>query len=116
MALLTTQDVVFAGLTPSYAACTGGGDTFTADNDTFIHVKNGSAGALTVTITPQATSVGGQAITPIAVSIPAGQERMIGPFPPAFFNNPSTGVGSITYSGVTSLTIAVIRARAPQGA
>jgi hypothetical protein len=116
MALLATQDVVYAGLLPTYAAATGGGDTFVADQDTILHAKNGSGGALTVTVAVAATSVGGQAITSIAVSVPAGSERMIGPFPPNFFNSPSTGVASITYSGVTSLTVAIIRARAPSGA
>ena len=117
MATLSTQDINYTGLAPSYAACTGGGDNFTPDGDTFIPVKTGSGGALPVTIAVKATSVGGQAIGNVVVSVPAAGERMIGPFPANFFGDPTNaGLGAITYSGVTSLTIAVLRSRAPSGA
>jgi hypothetical protein len=114
MAALTLQTIVEAGVTPSYASAAGGGDTAKNDNgDVFLHVKNGSGGALTVTVTAQKTS----AITPgmgsttksnVAVSVGAGSEEMIGPFAPLAFNNASGNL-AITYSGVTSLTIAAIK-------
>ncbi len=108
MALLATQKVVRTGLAPTYAAAAAGGDTFTPGQAVMLHVKNASAGALTVTVvTPGTTS--GQAIDDIIVSVPATTgDRMIGPLPGSLITNTATGVGNITYSGVTSLTVAII--------
>lgn len=108
MAVLTVQTVNRSGLAPSYAAAAGGGDKFSPDDRTFLHVKNGSGGALTVTIaTPKTTSFGA-AIADIAVSVPAAGERMIGPFPRQHFADTDDGLADITYSGVTSLTVAAV--------
>lgn len=41
------------------------------------------------------------------VAVPAGGERVIGPFPKARFNDASDKV-LISYSGVTSVTVAVL--------
>jgi hypothetical protein len=108
MALLTTQTVVPGGTTPAYVAANAGGDTVTPGNDTFLHAKNASGGSLTVTV---------DSVTPcnygsdhdLVVAIPAGSERMIGPLPASRFASPTTGLVSVTYSGVTSLTVAAIR-------
>lgn len=114
---LAIQDITNLGLAPVYAAAAGGGDKIPgSDADTFIHVKNGSGGALTVTVVTPGTVVGsgGLAVADVAVSVPAGGERMIGPFPPDIYGNPAdAGKVAITYSGVTSLTIAAIRCRRP---
>lgn len=109
MADLTTQVITRAGLAPTYAAAAGGGDKFIPDDDVFVHVKNGSGAPITVTfVTPG--NVEGEPIADRTVSIPATTgERMIGPFPKQYFaDNADAGKCSITYSGVTSLTIAVI--------
>jgi hypothetical protein len=109
MATLATQSITRAGAAPSYAAATGGGDRFTPGQRTFLHVKNGSGGALTVTVSSQSRSViPNVSITSLAVSVPAAGERMIGPLPPEIFMaTDGTGLGDITYSGVTSLTVGV---------
>lgn len=105
MAVLTVQNVVRAGLEATYAAAAAGGDSFPNDGkDTFAHVKNGSGGSIDVTIETPGT-VDGLAIADRVVAVPAGEERMIGPFPTATYSN---SVG-LTYSGVTSLTVAAIR-------
>lgn len=108
MALLATQTVVRTGLAPSYSAAAGGGDTFNPSPESFLHVKNGSGAPITVTVvTPGAT--GGLAIADVSVSVPATTgDRMIGPLPGSLFADPTTGLGSITYSGVTSLTVAIV--------
>lgn len=108
MALLATQQVVRTGLAPSYSAAAGGGDTFNPGPETFLHVKNTSGGSITVTVvTPGAT--GGLAIADVSVAVPATTgDRMIGPLPGSLFADATTGLGSITYSGVTNLTVAVI--------
>ena len=108
MAALTVQNVALIGLAPAYAVAAGGGDTFVNNPDTFLHVKNGGASPITVTVVTPAT-VNSIAIADVAVSVPAAGERMIGPFIPTNLFNDSTGVASITYSAVTSVTVAAIR-------
>lgn len=103
MATLTVADINTAGYTPTYASAAGGGDQFSNDGKTLIHIKNGSGGSITVTIASQvACSQGGTHNT--AVAIPAGEERFIGPFPPDRYCD-ANGMTQLTYSGVTSLTI-----------
>lgn len=110
MAALATQTIVPGGLAPSYAACAGGGDTFVPDKDTFLHVKNASGGALTVTVAVPGNERYGVATADLAVSVPAAGERMIGPFPSEIFADAAlSGSAGITYSGVTSLTIGVFK-------
>jgi len=107
MATLTVQTAVLAGVTPSYAACAGGGDDFLNTGREMVHIKNGSGGALVVTfVTPKTYQ--GVALADPTVSVGAGSEEMIGPFPPGIFNG-AAALLSMTYSGVTSLTIAVIK-------
>ena len=107
MATLATQNVVSAGLAPTYAAASAGGDKVSPGATTFVHVKNASAGALTVTLVTAAT-FNGYAVADLAVSIPAAGERMIGPLTADVFRNSADGLVDVTYSGVTSLTIASV--------
>ena len=48
------------------------------------------------------------AVADRTVSIPAGEERMVGPFQAATYND-SGGLVQLTYDGVTSVTIAIIK-------
>lgn len=106
MATLTVQTSSRTGLEPSYASCAGGGDEFANTGKQVIHVKNGDASPHVVTIVTQAT-VDGLAIADRDVTIPAGEERIIGPFPTGFYND-GGGLAQITYDNVTTQTIAVI--------
>lgn len=104
MALLSGQNVAPTGLSPSYSAAAGGGDSFFNDGRTFLHVKNGGGGSINVTIDANvACNIGTE--HDLVVAVPNGQERMIGPFP----TNRFLDTVNITYSGVTSVTIAAIR-------
>jgi len=109
MAELTVQNVALVGTLTTYAAAAGGGDNFRNDGvKTFIHIKNGSGGAITVTFDDvrSATPEGANSFDPdVDVSLGAGEDWMIGPFPIDRFG-PDVG---ITYSGVTSLTVAAVR-------
>jgi hypothetical protein len=107
VATLSVQVVVLGGLTPSYAACTAGGDEFVNSGHEFIHVKNAAGVSQTVTVNSQAVCSQGFDHD-IAVAVPAAQERMIGPFPKNRFDDAS-GKVQITYSAVVSLTIAAIQ-------
>lgn len=107
MAVLTVQTIAIAGLEPTYAAAAGGGDSFPNTGDQFLHVKNGGVGDVTVTLTTPAT-VEGVAIADPTVVVTAGEDRMIGPFPPSIFND-GNGRVAVGYSGVTSVTVAAIK-------
>jgi hypothetical protein len=106
MAALATQSIRRSGLTPSYAAAAGGGDTATPGMNTFLHIKTAGTGT-TVTITPVAIPGQDLVITPLAVTLGATAERMIGPIRPDLFANTSTGQAAITYSSVTTVTVGI---------
>lgn len=107
MATLTVQDIALAGLAPTYAAAAGGGDAFANAGKTFFHAKNGGGGSITLTFTTPAT-IEGVAIADPTVTIDAGAEKMVGPFPPSVFND-ANGRVAVAYSGVTSVTVAAFR-------
>ena len=108
MAVLAVQRITRAGLAPAYSAAAGGGDKFSPTDRTFLHVKNGGGSPITATVvTPKQTSYGA-AIADIAVSVPAAGERMIGPFPRQHFADTDDALADITYSAVTSVTVAVV--------
>lgn len=106
MATLTAQTIVRAGLEATYAAAAGGGDEFVNTGVEVLHVKNASVGDITVTVVSQAT-VDGLAVADRAVVVTAGEERFIGPFPTNVYNDANQKI-QVTYSGVTTLTIAVL--------
>jgi hypothetical protein len=108
MATLTTQTITRAGLTPTFAACAGGGDKVKPTDRTFIVVKNGHTSPQTVTIATPG-NVEGQPIEDLAVPVANASEEWIGPISPSLFRNSVDGLASLTYSGVTALTIAVVQ-------
>lgn len=103
---LTVQEISLIGLTPSYTAAVGDGHKFVNNGDVLIHVKNGDASSMDVTIQTPA-KVQGVDVAEISVTVGASDEEMIGPFPPALFNN-SDGV-YVDYSSITSVTVAAIK-------
>lgn len=113
MATLTVQSVSDSGLDATYSNAASGGDTFANNNvracRVFLHVKNGDGTSKTVTVTPEITSTtvpgfGSVTKANTEVAIPASEDRFIGPFPLTAFGE----APAITYSAVTSVTIAVI--------
>ena len=114
MATLTIQTVTEAGIEPTYAAVAGGGDVVAnLRGDVVLHVKNGAGASMTVTVTAQQTTksvpgFGALTKASVAVAVPAGEERLIGPFPKSAFNNASGNL-AITYSSPTTVTIAALR-------
>lgn len=108
MATLAVQQVTLAGLNPTFAAASAGGDKFLGGPTTKLIVKNGSGGAITVTVDSVVPSSWGTDVD-VVVSVPAGGERHIGPLPEQRFASPADGLVAVTYSGVTSLTVAAVR-------
>lgn len=107
MATLTTQNITTAGITPSYAAATGGGDAMVPGSSNFLHVKNGGGSSITVTVVTPATVDASLAVADRAVTVAAGAESMI-KVTPELYRDPATGLAAITYSGVTTVTVAAI--------
>lgn len=108
MATLSVQRILITGITPSFSAASGGGDDFGNDGKaTFLVVKNGDASGMTVTIddTGSVEPAGSTTFDPdVEVTVAATDEEWIGPFP---VNRFGTSV-AVTYSSVTSLTVAAI--------
>lgn len=111
MALLTLQTIVAAGLAPTTTAAAGGGDTVAlasaTDANSFLQVTNGGGSPITVTLADPGATPAGNTTTAPANSVAAGATKLF-PLNPALVN-PSTGVINVTYSAVTSVTVAAIR-------
>lgn len=106
MAALTTSVAALTGTEVTYAAAAGGGDTCQTGAGVLLLVKNGDASSHTVTLATPGT-VNGLAIADRAIVVGAGDEMAI-PVT-SDYRNPSTGRAAITYDGVTSVTVAVVR-------
>lgn len=105
MAQLVTQFVNRAVplANKTFAACSVGGDTFDAGDEVYLEVKNAGSSVVTCTVaTPGEVDGIAEAGYPFTVAATTGLVE-VGPFPPDLFGE----VASITYSGVTTLTIAV---------
>lgn len=110
MPLLPRETIDENGLLATYTAADVGGDTFDNDGDTFLHVKNGGGAPITVTVTPEQPTTRksgfGQLTKPNAeVTIAAAGDQFLGRFPTIAFGR----VGAVTYSAVSSVTVAVLR-------
>jgi hypothetical protein len=106
MALLSAQAVTRAGLNPAFVAADAAGDTFLPGDRIQLRVKNASAAAVTVTVNSVRPCDQGFDHD-VAVSVPAGGDLTIGPFPSERFAG-AGGVVSVSYSAVTSVTVAVV--------
>lgn len=108
MAQVSTESIARSGLNATYNAASAGGDKFPPGDRTFLHVKNGSAGAVTVTVATPNKLIGLD-LADVAVSVPAGEDRFIGPFPTQHFAG-SDGLADVTWSATASVTFAVAKA------
>lgn len=85
-------------------AANAGGDSFANDGASLFTAANGSGGNITVTVTGVAGSASYNYAIPITRSVLAGKTGILGPFPVRIFS----GTCAVTYSGVTSLTVAPV--------
>lgn len=118
MAELTLQQITEAGGSVTYSAAAEAGDTADNGGSTFLNIKNGGGSEVTITIAAQTTSVdssiyGDLTKANATVTIAGSEEAFIGPFKPSAFND-SDGEIVITYSAVTSVTIAALYITASQ--
>lgn len=106
MALLAPQSIARTGTVVTFtAATTGPGDTFVANTRGILVIKNASGASITATIVIPGNSEYGQANPDIPVTVAAAAEVQVGPFP-ANAADPVTGLITVTYSAVTSVTVA----------
>lgn len=104
MAQLTVQQIDADGLETVYVSAAVGGDYFINDGKTMLDIVNGSGGDITMTVAGQRACEFGTVHNQTVV-IQAGERRQAGPYPRYRFND-DNGYVQLTYSGVTSLTIA----------
>jgi len=100
--------MTISGILPTYGSAAAGGDDFSNDGKTFLHIKNGGGASINATVTSQvATPPAGTAAANKVVAVAAGSEQMIGPINATGFNDAS-GKVQISYSAVASVTVAAI--------
>ncbi|GAA2484592.1 hypothetical protein GCM10010406_21070 [Streptomyces thermolineatus] len=108
MATLNPQPISLTGAQPTYAAASADGDKVRPDERTWLHVRNGGAGPVTVTLDATG-SVRGQTVPDLTVTVPAGEDREIGPLTADLLAGTSDGLVAVTYSAVDSVTVAARR-------
>ena len=106
MATRATETVDRDGLVATYHAASGGGDKVTPGSGVGIHVKNGSASAVDVTLVTPGT-VEGLAVADRVVEVGAGADAFIAV--PDIYRSSTDGLASITWEATTTVTFAVIR-------
>ncbi|NVM56425.1 MAG: hypothetical protein HWN66_22195 [Candidatus Helarchaeota archaeon] len=106
MADLTPQVIVLTGLEPSYQACAAGGDAVVNDGRIFLHFVNGATESEVTVDSVRACDQGVD--HNVVVTVPASEDKMIGPFNKDRFND-ANGKIQITYTNVTTITVAAIR-------
>jgi hypothetical protein len=94
-----------AGVALTYQAATGGGDKYAAGSGR-LHVRNGDGSAITVTIVGQQFCNQGTKHD-LTYTVAGASDKILGPFDTTRFDD-GTGFIQITYSAVTSVTVAVI--------
>lgn len=107
MATLALQNArVATGKTITYAAASAGGDKVSPASNVYLAVRNASAGAITVTLDATGLVFNGQGVPDTTVSVPASGDVLI-PVTPEY-SAASDGLAAITYSAVTSVTVAAL--------
>jgi hypothetical protein len=98
--------VVTTPVSPTLNAAANGGNTFANNGRVLLNIRNGSAVTLTATISTTYAPAG-LTLSNMTVTVPAGQERIAGPFDPTLFND-SGGAVTANWSVTVTVTFAVI--------
>ncbi len=111
---LTVEQTASAGLNATYTGATVDGEAFdNASEDVILHVVNGGGGACIVTIqTPMQQD--GLDVAEQTVTVPAGEDRFIGPFRRAIYGKVDSALSIphavwIDTDVQASVTIAVLK-------
>ncbi len=106
MALIAAQQIPVTGVVPTFAAASGGGDTIKPGDDLVLLVKNADSGSHSVTLVRPGSEYG-QANPDVVVAVAAGTTAFV-KVPREFAD--TDGLVHVTYTAVTSVTVALIRA------
>lgn len=104
MAVLQVVDITPQGAAPVFANADPANDELPNDGKTKILVRNNSVAPVDVTIVSQHQCSQGFFHNQV-VTVPAGEEREIGPFPGSRFNRPD-GRAVVEYSAAADVEIA----------
>lgn len=107
MATIIPQHIrVTTGAVVAHAAASATGDKVAPGTNRFLHVRNGSAAAVTVTLDATGRVFNGQAVPDTTVSVPAGGDAFI----PVTneYRSGTDGLAGVAYSAVTSVTVAAL--------
>lgn len=107
---ITVQTVDTVGEVITFAAANVDGNYFTNDGLTYLHIKNGGASPITVTVNSLENCSYGFDHN-LSITIANGAEKVIGFFSKKRFNAVDGTVG-ITYSAVTTVTVAAVKVTA----
>jgi hypothetical protein len=108
MAAYAVADTVNGGVEPAFVAVANG-DTFPNDGKTKLVVKNGNAGACTVTINSVRPCSQGSDHDQSGVVTASTGIRVFGPFDPGRYNDVNGNVTVSTYSVTATVTAACFR-------
>lgn len=104
---ITPQQILPTGTEVTFEAANVDGNSVVNNGATNLHVVNGGGVSIDVTVTAQNKCNQGY-LHDLVVAVPAGEERVIGPFTVAHYND-ATGAIIVDYDSVTSVTVAAIK-------
>jgi hypothetical protein len=109
-ALAPTQ-IAITGVAPALVAANVDGHSLPNTGREYVQVHNGSGAPITVTV-PTPVTVNGRAVADDPITVPAGADRLIGPFDINVHNQRLGVKGSdvhIDFSSVTTVTVGAYR-------
>jgi hypothetical protein len=109
MATLSFVQAAIAGANPGFAAASAGGDKVPPNDRGALIVRNGSGASINVTVAVPGNTRFGLANPDVVVAVPAGADRVIGPFPSELADTATDNLVAITYSAVTTVTVAAVQ-------
>ena len=104
---ITPQKATAAGLAVTFEPANSLGNSYNAAKGRALHVRNGSASPITVTLPTPATA-DGLAIADRAITVAAGAHTVIGIGSQAGIYAQTDGTVWADYSAVTTVTVAVV--------
>ena len=115
MATLSTQTITRAGSVITPVSAAGGGDAMSCGSGMMLEVVNGGGSSINVTLNVPSSRTWepNVAITSPVIAVAAGATKWIGPVDAPTFQDPTTALCSITYSAVTSVTVAAVQLTQP---
>lgn len=112
---MTTQTINRAGTVITPVSAAGGGDAMQVGQGMMLEVVNGGGSPITVTLAIPSGASGypNAAYTSTAVVVTNGTTKWIGPIASPIYMDPTTGFCTVTYSGVTTVTVAAVQLAQP---